>query len=883
MKSQHSISRAFRAILLLLPKHVRNEHEDELRQFLVLDAPTDRWGKFSYWFATLADVLRVAPSAHADILRQDLALAARQLRRAPTYAVLATLTLAVGIAGNVTLFTVVDHTLLEPLPFAQPEQLVSLSERHEGRGFEHFGLSPANYRDYVESADELIESVGAWQSRSGTAIIGETPERVLRAAVSSGFFEVFKEIPQLGRALRPEDDFPGSNATVVSHEFWTSRLGADRSVVGKTFALDGTEHRIIGVMAEGFAYPSVRTHMWTPLGLPEAEWARRGSRFLGATARLAEGVTPAQLEQRLIASSNALAELHTDTNDGWSSSLLTLRDVATQEIRQPLLLVWLAGVLMLLIAIANVANLLLGRSVARRNEMALRRALGARSSRLVRQTLTEGGLLAVLGAVVGLGMAAMLLSQLRNFAEHVLPRTSELSLTASGIFFGLALSALVSLLFSSAPAWMERGVGLASSLTSQRAGRSLERAQLQKGLVIIEIALAIVVTVGASLLTKSALRLLDQPLGYVPEDVVSFRVEPPIRVNPNQPMEQALAEFARDRVRISANFAALMSRLEAEPSIENAGAVSRLPLTGNWWVTGFDIPSAPSPGQDYSAYIRVVSPGYLKTMETRIVEGRALLPTDVGTSETAVVIDQSFALKYWGESSALGQVLHLRGPNRSTVPARIVGVAEPVRQESLESEQRETFYVTMAQAVGGHGSNWGMDVVLRSPGTPPSEDALRKIAHEFLPEAAVFRVMSMEDLVSRSFADRRFHLTLFTGFAALALALTLVGVFGVLALYVRERHREFGVRIALGASPMSVRWLVQKNVLFVLACGSVLGVVATLALANLYESLVYGISAYDPASLLQGPGLLALVALAGGMVPAWRATRIDPAKALRDD
>jgi predicted permease len=460
----------------------------------------------------------------------------------------------------------------------------------------------------------------------------------------------------------------------------------------------------------------------------------------------------------------------------------------------------------------------------------------------------------------------------------------ELVLDGRTLAFTIGLTLAVTLLFSMAPAMSARVTLSTANRGARRSGRTVGRSRLQAGLVVGEIALAVMVAVGTGLLARSAARLLDQPLGYDPEGMTTFRVEPPMRVDPGESLPEMIAQITTDRARIATSYDLLMDRLRAEPAVVEAGAVSRLPLTGEWWITGYDVPSSAAPDIDNAAYIRVVVPGYLAAMGTRVVEGRSLSDRDVVGAEVSVVIDQTFAERHWKGRSPVGEVVHLGGlPDEPPVAARIVGVAETVRQNSLEAAPRPTFYLSIAQALEGHGSNWGMDIVIRTRGSAVGETELKALTRDFLPEAAVFRVMAMDDLVSASVAGRRLQLALFAGFAALALALTLVGVFGMLALYVRDRAREFGVRLALGATPRDVRWMVQRNALVAVGWGSLIGLAAALLGAGVFESLVYGISARDPIAFAAGPIALCLVALAGAAVPAWHATRTDPATVLRGD
>lgn len=882
-RPDRGIPRPFRFLLRLLPRSVREAHEREMEAFLREEMPADRFGRVRYWFQTLADMLRASPGAHADILRQDLSLSIRQLRRAPGYAALAILTLAIGIGGNAALFTVVDDALLEAPPFMGVDRLIRVNEENVERGLLDFGISPGNFRDFADAPGDLVEAAAAWQPRSGTVRLDGTPERVTFAAVSGEFFRVFLETPAVGRALGPDDDVPGAAVAVLGHAFWRTRMGGDEAVVGRTLELNGTPHRILGVMPEGFSYPGASVAIWTPLGLPPDEWERRGPRYLGATLRMASGADLGAVAARIEARAAALAERAPESNDGWSASVRTLAEAASAGVRSPLLMVWFGAGLVLLIAVANVANLLVGRAVSRQEEMALRRALGARAGRLFRQTLTEGSVLAFLGAAAGLGLAAVLLGALRANGADLLPRSAALTLDVRTILFTVVLTALVTLAFSMAPTLAGRDMGSATALRRSRSGRSRGRARLQTGLVTGQIALAVVVAIGTGLLARSAVRLLAQPLGYAPEGVMTFRVEPPVQIEDGLPFEEAMRQRRLDRQRAAERYRALVERIEAEPGVAAASAISRLPLTGEWWVTGVRLPESATPDEDHAAYIRIVLPGYMEAMGTRVIEGRDLDEGDVAGGDLAVVVDETFAARFWPGESAVGRTVGIYVGRDETRPARVVGVVETIRQSSLEAEPRPTFYMRLAQAFEGHFGDWGMDVVVRTAGAPISESVLKDIAGDYLPNAAVFRVLSMEDLVSESVASRRFQLGLFGAFAGVALVLTLVGVFGVLALYVRERNREFGVRLALGASPRHIRWMVQRNALRCATWGSAIGLAAAALTAGLFSSLVYGISTFDPIAFVGGPIALGLAALAGGLIPALTATRTDPATVLRSD
>ena len=814
-----------------------------------------------------------------DVLRQDLTHAARQLRRAPGFALIAVLTLGLGIGGNAALFSLVDGVLFRPLPFRDPDRLVGITEENVAKGMLDFGISPANLRDLTTAGSTLFQAAAGYQPRSGTVAIDGPPDRVSYASVSGPFFRVFIDQPRLGRALRPDDDVPGSEAVVVSHAFWVTRLGGTPDAVGRTFRLDGVTRRVVGVMPSTFAFPSPATALWTPLGLSAADLGARGARFLAGVGRLAADVSVETADQALEAEARNLARAYVTTNDGWSAKVAGLRQVTIGDARSTLLLVWGAAGLILLIAAANVASLLLGRGLARQREMALRGALGAERGRLIRQTLTEGLTLAVLGGGLGLGIAALVLALVRRLGASAIPRLGEVGLDGRIVGFTGGLVLVTALLFSLAPALAGSRPDLRRAFDGGRGGPSSRRGRWQAGLVVVEVALAVVVLIGTGLIVRTMAAVLGQPLGFVPERVLTFRVEPPWRVTMDGPVDSVWARLETDRARIVRSYAELADRLRVLPGVTQAGAVNRLPLTGDWWITSADLADhpAPTPETRPAVYVRLVTPGYFEAMGTRIVEGRPIRDTDAARSERVVVIDRAFAERYWGDRSPIGSELVLDPVPGDPAPrARIVGVAEAIRMAGLETNVRPTMYLPLAQGTEGHFLNWGMDVVLRPAPSVELAGPIREIVREVLPDAAVFRVASMNDLIASSVADRRFQLLALGGFALVALVLTIVGVYGVLALTVRQRIIEYGVRLALGASPVQIGLLVERQGLALVGAGTGFGIVVALALSRLFRGLVYGISSTDVASFVAGPLLLGLVALVAGLVPAWQAARVDP-------
>jgi predicted permease len=864
-----------RLLLRLLPGHVRDEHGRELRDDLT--AYRQSTG------AIALDILRASPPAHWDVLRQDVTLAFRQIRRAPAFAVIAGLTLAIGIGGNVAFFTLVDGVLLRPLPIAGADRIVDITEENLGRGLRSFGLSPANFRDVVRDTG-LFQSSAVYNDRAGTLNLEENRQRLSYTAVSGDFFRVFTESPILGRALQREDDVPGATSVVLAFDFWQRTLGGDANVVGRMLDVDAEKLRVVGVMPPGFEFPSATTSFWRPIGLSDQEWGTRGARFVAGVARLKPGVPLAHASAAVAAAGRALAAQYAKTNDGWSILLRELRDARVSQVRTPLLFVWGAGALVLLIAIANVASLFLTRAVAREREVALRAALGARSGRVVRQLVTEGLVLTVLSAAVGLGIAELVLARVRPVATSFVPRMNEVAIGPRAVAYAAVLAVVTTVLLSIVATSPVRGRSLWSALGTARASASRQRRRLQHGIVVAEVALAVFVLVASTLVVRTLVGVLSQPMGFEPRDLLTFRMEPPWRVNLQAPMDSLIPALTRDRRRASDAYDALLRQLAAIPGVRSAGAVNRLPLTGAWWTTGVRLADRP-PGDESErvpTYVRPVTPGYMEAMRTRLIRGRNVSRLDVAGGERVVVVDAEFARRAWGDADAVGREVLFDGPPNHAPPrARVIGVVEAIHMDRLDAELRSTIYVPFAQAIEGHYLDWGMDVVVRGA-TDRMEPEIRHAVRAAFPDAVVFRIAPMADVVGQSTADRRFQLLVLGFFGSLALLLSTIGVAGTLLLSVRERQRELAVHMALGARPAQLWWRVQRDGVVLAAAGALLGIAGAVAGARLFSSLAYGVSVRDPLSLAAGPLLVLVAAFLAAAIPATRAVQVSPIAVLRE-
>ncbi len=684
----------YRIVLALLPAHLRDEHERELVHDLTRtpDAPS--------WLELLTDVLRAAPGAHWDVLRQDLRGALRQLRRSPGFATVAILTLSLGLGGNLAFFTLVDGILFQPLPIADSDRLVDITEENLPGGMREFGMSPANFRDYTRDST-LFAAVGAYQSRSGTLSAGDVQQRVVTTSVSGHFFDVFHERAALGRVLSPSDDVVGGNAVVVSHDFHQSALGGDPGVIGREITIDGLPLRIVGVMAPRFAFPSPTVAFWRPLAMPESEWERRGARFVSAVARLRADVSVAQASAALEREASVLATTYPKTNRDWTVLLRTVRNARVDDARSQLYLVWAAGILVLLVAIANVAGLFLARAITRGREFALRTALGARAARVTRQVTTETLLLTVVSSAIGIALAFVILQWIRVMGEHALPRIDEVALgwRSVAVSGGLALATGIVLGLVAVPAVQVRDTWTA--LGSVRGGASRMRWRLHRTLVSAEVAFAAFILIGASLVARTLWTLVHQPLGFVSTDLATFRVEPPFRVDANLPAPELLPALDRDRRRVEGGYRALFDRLAQLRGVQSVGGINRLPLTGNYWVTSIQVPDHPSTDAEgrHRSWIRPVTDGYLETMGTRVLRGRSFTASDNADGERVVIIDQTLARRVWGDADPVGGIIQLDGPPDHDNSARVVGVAESVHMNRLDADQVGAVYIPMGQSL----------------------------------------------------------------------------------------------------------------------------------------------------------------------------------------
>jgi predicted permease len=807
---------------------------------------------------------------YVDTVRQDLRYAVRMLGRSPGFAVAAVLTLALGIGANAAIFSLVNAVLLRPLPYRAPEQLVRVWERSP-RGDERNVVSPGNYHDWRTRSKSLVPLAAHSWSYGVAMTNGGEPTMVRLMDVTPSLFPLLGVGPALGRAFTDEDAVTGG-AALLSDEFWRSRFGADRGIVGRRVLLSDRPHTVVGVMPPRFDFADANTQIWRPAPpgrLPPTE--RRSHNWL-VVGRLAPGasIDGARAEMRTIAA--ALAREYPQFMAGWGVNVVPLHADLVAEVR-PILLVLLVGVgLILLIACGNIANLLLARAVTREREMAVRGALGAMHGRLVRQLLTEGLVLAAAGGVLGILMAAPLLQGLIALAPADIPLLDDVRLDRTVLAFAAAVTILSTALFALAPALRLARTDLQTTLrASQGSAAGLRHARLRNALLVGEVALSLMLLIGAGLLLRSARRLSAVDYGFRADGMLSvFLSLPTVRYD--------------STARHVAFYAQLLDRIRTVPGVAAATATSEQPAAGYSMTFSFAIEGrrATSPsGREDAQPLHVVTPEYFRVLGIPLVRGRAFDARDHADAPRVTIVNESFAQRHWPGQSPVGRRFSFVGPEGPWL--EVVGVVGDTRMISADAPPAPAFYLPHAQKQW-HWMAWMALLVRAEPGHDPRSlaPAIRAVVAEQDRRLPIERIATVHELYGEGTARRRFATTLITAFAALALLLGTIGMYGVLSYAVAQRRREIGIRIALGAKPGEVMGVVLRQALGLTALGVVIGTGGALALTRLLGALLYEVSPTDPLTFVAVAVLLTAVAAVAAWMPAWRATRIDPLVVLRE-
>jgi predicted permease len=808
-----------------------------------------------------------------DECLQDLRYGARMLRKNPGFTIVAMLTLALGIGANTAIFSVVYTVLLKPLPYPQAERLVMVYEDVRLPNYQNKRNepSPGNFSDWA-SQNTVFENIAAYRNRSFNLSGEGEPVRVEGELITSGFFTTLQIKAALGRVFVPQEDRSGNfRVVVISDSLWKNRFGSDLQVIGKKILLDGESYSIIGVMPPGFRFPDSDDQIWAPMGLSPAELSNRGSHFLLVFARLKPEITVARAQAEMNSLAKHLTELYPSTNTGQSVNVVSLHDDIAGPVRPALLALGVAVGLVLLIACANVANLLLARASVRQREMAVRFTLGAGRARVVRQLLTESLLLALLGCSLGLLLAQWSIGGLKLLATSNLPRADEFSLSGPVPIFSVALSILVGIVFGAAPALQTARASVHETLKSGTRESSMGSRPRMRGLfVILETALGAIIVIGAGILLRSFLRIEQVPLGFQPRGVLSFRVIP--RGGRYSQVSQRAAFYQQ-----------VLQRIEGLLGVKSAAAVSLIPLTLARGRKGFTIEgrAASAPGQIPMAGYNVVTPGYFGTMRIALLQGRDFSWSDSPQTQPVVAINEAMAKTYWPNQDPLGKRIRQGGPDDAEFPwLTITGIVADVREFDPMTEPQPTMYFPMTQFADPAGVL--RDWVVRTDNDPRSIAAtVRAAVWDIDKDLPITRIRTMEEVRSMSVMSPRLNLLLFGLFAVLALVLAAVGIYGITAYSIVQRTPEIGIRIALGAGRTDVLRLVVGQGARLALTGISLGLIGAVALTRLMTGIIYGVSSADPLTFFVVAFLLACVALAACYIPARRAMRVDPIVALR--
>lgn len=813
-----------------------------------------------------------------DDLRADARLALRGVRREPGTAAVAILTLAVGIGATVAIFGVVNGVLLEPLPYRDADRLVAVWGRflpESGFDFPTFPLSPPEYLDY-RSQNTTMEEVAAIATFGATLVDGSGEARRVRgASVSAAFFDVLDVRPALGRTLLPSDDRPGGSSVVVlSHGLWQSAFGGDSSVVGRSARIDGAAAEIVGVMAPGFSFPGSERDVWRPLGLDPASPGNRMSHYLTAIGRLRPDV-PHERAQSEMATLMArwrddFPEIHT----GHFLYLNSLTEDTVGNVRHALLLVLGAVGVVLLLVCVNVAHVLLAKGLARDVEMAVRTALGAPVRRLVQQTLVESGILALIGAGLGVLMAYALVGPIATLAEGSLPRIANIAIDGRVALFAVVLAVIVTLLSGLLPALRVRRSAPQVALREGGRGASGGPAvtRYRSVLVVAEVALASLVVLAAGLLSRSYRDLTRVDPGFSAEQVLIADLAVPAGDYP-------------DAADIVAFYDRLQERLAGIPGVRAVSAISSLPLLETPGNTDFEVENrpAPAPGEPATSGDLVsMLPGMDRALGFRVLEGRLFDAEDGPDAQPVAVVNRTLARMFF-DGDAIGARLRVAGIEEAPWHT-IIGVVDEVLYASLDAAPRPAYYLPWVQTPRTFGQPArGLTFVIRTESEPmalaPTVRAAVREADRRLP---IIRLDPMTRIVAESVARPRFTLSLFGAFASLAIVLGALGIYGVLSVSVVERRRELGIRMALGARRAGVVRVVLGRGLALTTLGLGIGFAASLATGRLLSTLLFGVAPTDPATYIATAALLLAIALFACAVPAARALRVDPARILRD-
>ena len=790
----------------------------------------------------------------------DIRYGIRQMVKTPGFTIVAVLTLAFGIGASSAIFSVVNGVMLKPLSYPEPERLVRVMEILPQYG--RFAVAPANFLDW-RARTTVFEHISAFWPGNATYVGSDGPERLICASVSWDTFETLGIRPALGRGFRPEEEVrTRDNVIVISHGMWQKRFGSDPNVVGRALSLNGVPVEVVGVMPPNFYFPTRTAEFWRPLTFDANP--TRGGHYLGVVARLKPGVSLDQASGEMKGIAEQLARQYPNTSRDESAETARMHDLIVGPVK-PMLWTLLAAVgVVVLIACANVANLLLVRASVREKELAIRAAMGAGRGRLAFQMLIESLVLAIVGGAAGVLLGYLAITPIQTLGAGSIPRVLDVTLDRNVLAFTILVTLATGLLFGVAPAWQASRGGIGTVLKEGGRSSTGARGHRLRGLLLVgEVALSLVLLVGATLLLRSFARLTSVDPGFQPEHVLSFSVALPQTTYPG---DQHRTQF----------FGRLLDTLRAMPGVQAAGMVQTVPIRNDYMLS-FTIEGRPfEPGGEPSANYRAISPGYLAALSIPVLRGRQIEPSDdAATAPKVAVVDEAFAKKHFPGEDAIGHGIDIG--NGTDGFYTIVGVVGNVHHEGLDATPRATMYAPFAHDLFGT-----MTMMVKVAGRPEDFTAsARHAVREIDASLPAFAITPLKEVVTESVAERRFSMLLLAVFAMVALFLAAVGLYGVVAYAVSQRTQEIGLRMAIGAQREDVLRMVLTDGMKLALVGIVLGVGAALALARYVQSLLFEVTPFDPWSYVATAAVLLAVSALACYVPARRATAVDPLVALR--
>jgi putative ABC transport system permease protein len=808
----------------------------------------------------------VSPGGIMQGFWQDLRYGARMLLKNPGFTLIAIMTLALGIGANTAIFSVVNGVLLSALPYPQPEQLAMVWCDNRRQGIPDDITSYPNFVDWRDRNKTFQGMAGMTSSNLHLTSVGE-PEEIQAATVSVNFFRVIGVGPMLGREFTAEEEQPGNSKIVIlSHSLWQRRFGGDPGIINKTISLSGEPNTVVGIMPPKFQFPE-SAEIWRPLAPNDRTRAARFGFFLPVVGRLKPGVTRAQAQADLDVIAKQIEQQFPDMA-GYGVNVVPVLEQTVGAIRKALMILFVAVIFVLLIACANVANLLLARAAVRRREVALRAALGAGRWRIVRQLLTESMMLAVLGGALGVLLAWWGLRLLVDLNPANIPRVENIRLDGRVLWFTLGLSLLTGLIFGLAPALQTTNLQLSETLKEGgRAGAGGRSAQRLRGtLIVAEVALTLALLVGAGLLIRSFSRLQQVDPGFKAENLLTLRLTLP-------------RSRYTDGARAVSFFERLQERLSALPGVVSASVTTDIMLRKLATSSSFTVENRPQDPSELALELPFdrVQPNYFQTMGIPLAQGRAFTALDGPNTPSVAIVNETFVKRYFPNEDPIGKRFTFGDPGPEAQWITIVGVVHDTKRQGIDQPIRIESWMPLAQSPAG-----SMDVVLRTTGDPLAlSNAAREAVWSIDRDLPIPKIQTMEQNLSSRVAQRRLNMLLLGLFALVALLLAAVGIYGVMSYAVTQRTNEIGIRTALGAQTSDVLRLVVGEGMKLALAGVAIGLIATFALTRLMASLLFGVSASDPITFATIAALLIGVALLACLIPARRATKVDPMVALR--